>query len=74
MFRSPSWIVCRSDSPSANRRVFSDSAEESPRVEITHFMCIGSVNSVLRRDEESMTTTLRVKGSHDAQKNEVSFA
>ena len=74
MFRSPSWVVCRRDSPLANRRVFPDSAEESPRVEVTHFMCIGGVDSVLRRDEESMTTALRIKGSHDAQQNEASLA
>ena len=66
MFRSPSWVVCRSDSPPVDRRVFSDSAKESPGVEVAHFVRVGSVDSVLRGNKEFVTAGLRVKSPHDA--------
>ena len=66
MFRSPSWVVCRGDSPPADWRVFSNSTEESPGVEVAHFVRVGSVDSVLWGNEELVTAALRVEGPHNA--------
>ena len=74
VFRSPPWVVCWGNSSSTNWGIFSNSAEESPGVEIAHFIRVGGVDSVLGRDKEPMTTSLGVESSHDAQKDEVPFA
>ena len=74
MFRGPSWIVSWGDSSFTDRRSFTDSTEESPGIEVAHFVRIGGVDSVVGRDKEPVTTALGVEGSHDTQEYEVPLA
>ena len=66
LFWVPSWIECWGDSSSMNWRVFANSTEECPTVEVAHFVCVRGVNSVVGWDKESMASALRVEGSHNA--------
>ena len=65
MFRGPPWVVCRGNSSFADGRSFAYSTEEGLGVEVAHFVCVRGVDSVVGRDEEPMTSTLGIEGSHD---------
>ena len=74
MFRGPPWIVCWGNSSFADWRSFADSTKEGPHVEVAHFVRVCSVDSVVGRNEEPMTSALGIESSHDAQKDKVPFA